>query len=65
MAEVLYLEKFIYKKQAQKSYSIIDMIMDKSYRRKTYEYYDSIHEPSDEGEKIFKEWTKRRTGKDN
>lgn len=41
-------------------YSLIDMITNPKYRKKVYDYYDSIYEESKEEKEMFEAMTNRR-----
>lgn len=58
MANVVYIDKYINKKNTGKT--ILDMICDSQKRKETYEYYDNIYQDTEEEKQIFEAWRKRR-----
>lgn len=46
-------------------YSVLNMILDPDYRKKTYDYFNNKYQETIDEKEIFDSWTKRRKRKDD
>ena len=66
MATVIDIQQQVDKKEKQmRPYSVLNMILDPDYRKKTYDYFNNKYQETIDEKEIFDSWTKRRKRKDD